>query len=85
MVKVAVTVALPVRLALLAGLVMQIFTVYLPVDGLLEAHPTVAARTLIGALKFDRVSARLMTRIERIRKVFIQSSFFSLQAGGRLG
>jgi hypothetical protein len=85
MVAVALTVAMPDRLVAFAGLVMQIFTVYLPDDGLLEAHPIVAARTLIGALKFDRVSARLMTRIERIRKVFIQSSFFSLQAGGRLG
>jgi hypothetical protein len=50
MVAVAVTVALPVRLAALAGLVMQIFTVYLPDEGLLEAHPTVAARTALGAL-----------------------------------
>jgi hypothetical protein len=85
MVKVAVTVALPVRLALLAGLVMQIFTVYLPVDGLLEAHPTVAARTVIGALKFDRVTARAIISMERIRKVFILSSFLILSSGVRLG
>jgi hypothetical protein len=73
MVAVALTVAMPDRLVAFAGLVMQIFTVYLPEDGLLEAHPSVAAFTGKGVFKLLRLRASMMIKMERICNFFISA------------